>query len=48
MKRIIGSLILVSYTSGLDWEVFDEDGEFQGSFCGDINNVSEQEVWEGL
>ena len=48
MKRTIGFLALVSYTSGYDWEVYDEDGEFQGMFCGDINNTSEEEIWQGL
>lgn len=48
MKRTIGSLTLVSYTSGYDWEVYDEDGEFQGMFCGDIDNVNEEEIWMGL
>ena len=48
MKITIGSLTLVSYTSGYDWEVYDEDGEFQGMFCGDIDNVNEEEIWMGL
>lgn len=48
MKRHIGTLTLISYTHGLDWEVYDEDGEFQGMFCGDINNTSEEDVLMGL
>ena len=48
MNRTIGSLTLVSYTSGYDWEVYDEDGEFQGMFCGGIDNTSEEEIWQGL
>ena len=48
MKKIIGTLTLISYTQGFDWEVYDEDGEFQGMFCGDINNTSEEEIWQGL
>ena len=27
MKRKIGTLTLISYTNGFDWEVYDEDGE---------------------
>lgn len=48
MKRTIGTLTLISYTQGFDWEVYDEDGEYQGIFCGDINNTSEEEIWDGL
>lgn len=48
MKRTIGFLTLISYTSGYDWEVFDEDQEFQGMFCGDVNTTSEEEIWQGL
>ena len=48
MKKTIGTLTLISYNQGFDWEVYDEDGEFQGTFCGDINNTSEEEIWEGL
>ena len=48
MIRRIGTLMLLSYTRGLDWEVYDEDGEFQGMFCGDIYNTSEEEIWMGL
>ena len=48
MKRTIGTLTLITYTNGFDWEVYDEDGEFPGTFCGDINNTSEEEIWEGL
>lgn len=48
MKRTVGTLTLISYTNGLDWEVHDEDMEYQGMFCGDINNASEEEIWLGL
>ena len=48
MKRTIGTLTLISYTNGLDWEVYDEDMEYQVMFCGDINNTSEEEIWLGL
>ena len=48
MKKTIGTLTLISYTQGFDWEVYDEDGEFQGMFCGDINNTTEEEIWQGL
>ena len=48
MERTIGTLTLISYSGGFDWEVYDEDGEYQGMFCGDINNTSEEEIWEGL
>ena len=48
MKRTIGTLTLISYTQGFDWEVYDEDGEYQGTFCGDINNTSEEDIWMGL
>lgn len=48
MIRRIGTLTLITYTQGLDWEVYDEDGEYQGMFCGDINNTSEEDIWMGL
>ena len=48
MKKKIGTLTLISYTQGFDWVVYDEDCEFQGMFCGDINYTSEEEIWEGL
>ena len=48
MKRTVGALTLISYTNGLDWEVYDEDEEFHGMFCGDINNTSEEDIWMGL
>lgn len=48
MKKNIGTLTLISFTQGYDWMVYDEDGEFQGMFCGDINNTSEEEIWQGL
>ena len=48
MERTIGTLTLISYTNGFDWEVFDEDGEYQGMFCGDIETATEELIWEGL
>ena len=48
MKRNIGTLTLISYTSGYDWEVYDEDMEFQGMFCGEINTATEEDIWKGL
>lgn len=48
MIRHIGTLTLITYTKGLDWEVYDEDGEFQGMFCGDIDTTTEEEIWMGL
>jgi hypothetical protein len=48
MKRKIGTLTLISHTKGYDWEVYDEDGEYQGMFCGDINNTTEEKIWMGL
>ena len=48
MKRTVGTLTLISYTNGFDWEVYDEDMEYQGMFCGDINNTTEKEIWKGL
>ena len=48
MKRNIGTLTLISYTNGYDWEVYDEDMEFQGMFCGDINTAIEEDIWQGL
>ena len=48
MKKHIGTLTLISFTQGYDWMVYDEDGEFQGMFCGDINNTSEEDIWQGL
>ena len=48
MKRTVGTLTLISYTNGFDWEVNDDDMEYQGMFCGDINTVTEEEIWQGL
>jgi hypothetical protein len=48
MERKVGGLTLISYSNGYDWEVYDEDFEFQGHFCGNIDSTSEEEVWEGL
>lgn len=48
MKRYIGTLTLISYTNGYDWEVYDEDMEFQGMFCGDITTAKEEDIWQGL
>lgn len=48
MKRTVGKLILISYTNGLDWEVYDEDMEYQGKFCGNIEIATEEEIWLGL
>ena len=48
MKKTVGALTLISFTQGLDWEVYDGDGEYQGMFCGNIDDTSEEEIWEGL
>lgn len=48
MKTEIGSLPLISYTEGFDWEVYDEDGEYQGMFCGNIETATEEQIWAGL
>lgn len=48
MVRTIGSLTLESNTNGFVWEVYDEDGEYQGIFCGDIETATESEIWAGL
>ena len=48
MKRTVGTLSLISYTNGFDWEVFDEDMEYQGKFCGNIETTTEEEIWMGL
>jgi hypothetical protein len=48
MTRRIGTLNLVTFTQGYDWEVYDEDGEYQGKFCGDIDTTTEDEIWQGL
>ena len=40
--------LLTDIAESRNWEVYDEDGEYQGMFCGDINNTSEEEIWEGL
>lgn len=48
MKTEIGSLTLISYTEGFDWEVYDEDGEYQGMFCGNIETATEEQIWAGL
>lgn len=46
--RKIGSLTLISYNGGFDWEVYDEDGEYQGKFCGDIHTATEYDIWDGI
>ena len=46
--RQIGSLTLISHTNGFDWEVYDEDGEYQGMFCGDIHTATEYDIWDGI
>ena len=46
--RLTGRLTLISYTNGFDWEVYDEDGEYQGMFCGDIETATEELIWDGL
>jgi hypothetical protein len=46
--RQIGSLTLISRTNGFDWEVYDEDGEYQGMFCGDIHTATEYDIWDGI
>ena len=48
MKRTVGTLTLISYTNRFDWEVYDDDMEYQGMFCGDIKTVTEEEIWQGL
>ena len=48
MKRTVGTLTLITYTNGFAWEVYDEDGEFQGMFCGNIETATEEEIWIGL
>lgn len=48
MKRKVGTLTLMSYTNGFDWEVYDADMEYQGMFCGNIEIATEEEVWMGL
>lgn len=48
MKRTVGTLTLITYTNGFDWEVYDEDGEFQGMFCGNIETATGEEIWMGL
>ena len=48
MTRTVGTLTLITFTNGFDWEVYDEDMEYQGKFCGDINNTTEEEIWLGL
>jgi len=48
MKRIVGTLTLISYSDGYDWEVFDEDFEYQGKYCGNIETATEEDVWNGL
>ena len=48
MIRVIGNLTLESNTNGFDWEVYDEDGEYQGMFCGDIESTTEEDIWNGI
>ena len=48
MKRTVGSLTLITYTNGLDRDVYDEDGEFQGMVCRNIETATEEEIWIGL
>ena len=40
MKKKIGSLTLITFSDGFDWEVYDEDLEYQGKFCGDIRTAT--------
>ena len=46
--RQIGSLTLISHTNGFDWEVYDEDGEYQGKFRGDIHTATEYDIWDSI
>ena len=48
MYKKIGSLLLTSNNNGFDWDVYDEDREYQGKFCGDINTATEEDIWAGL
>ena len=48
MKRTVGTLTLITYTNGFDWEVYDEDGEFQGMVYRNIETATEEEIWIGL
>ena len=46
--RQIGSLTLISHTNGFNWEVYDENGEYQGTFRGDIHTATEYDIWDGI
>ena len=46
--RQIGSLTLISHTNGFNWEVYDENGEYQGTFRGDIHTATECDIWDGI
>ena len=48
MKRTVGTLTRITDANGFDGEVYDEDGEFQGMFCGNIETATEEEIWMGL
>ena len=46
--RQIGSLTLISHTNGFNWKVYDENGEYQGTFRGDIHTATECDIWDGI
>ena len=48
MKRQVGSLTLITYTNGFDWEVYNEFGEYLGMFCGNIETATEDYIYKGL
>ena len=48
MKRQVGSLTLITYTNGFDWEVYNELGDYIGMFCGNIETATEDYIYQGL
>lgn len=50
MKKV-GTLILVRSSNGFagtEWGVYDEDGEYQGEYFGNIETATEKEIWAQL
>ena len=49
IKRIGGLILVKTETTFVnEWEVYDEDREYQGIFIGNPDKVNEQDIWEQL
>ena len=49
IKRIGGLILVKTETTFVnEWEVYDEDREYQGIFIGNPGKVNEQDIWEQL